>query len=160
MQVNHYSSEEISEQKEENRGPLKHLGVRQNRLDETTQVLVKLLLPLCSAKASAKAYLALSISSWGINQQVSTREISLAAEEAEKARGFLQDYLYEEIWMVYAAAQGIDGCLYAAQKLSCMTKFCLRNVSDLVRIAIDCVPQKEVFLRELWSASQSIREYA
>lgn len=136
--------------------PLERFGIWQKRLDNTALALVKHLLPLTSPSGAQLAHFALAVSGWGEDPQVVRREIDYAASLLEQSQG---KYVFEHVWVAYVAAFGLDGCLRAVRALASKPELLQRNAPYLLMCVLDQVPQKMVFLRELWASINSLKEY-
>lgn len=129
------------------------------RLDKNRFALLEGLFPLCSVSVTAKIHLAFGTSKWGSDHEYVLHEITRAAGIAEELGSTLDDHDSQQIWVSYAAAEGFDGCLRAASALLSRPRLIPRRAEKFLLCAIDQVPQKLAFLRSLWVALQSLKEY-
>ena len=140
--------------------PEEYLGIRRQAMDDTSCILIRHLLPLCSVEGAALAHLTLGLSAYGKEHETVVNEITQAARIAEQTKDTLDRWVYRDIWTAYAAVSDLSGCLHAIRMLLPESERIERDSSHLLLCLIDRVPQKLAFLRDLWSALESLKEYA
>jgi len=138
--------------------PLKRFGVWQRRLDEPEYSLLKKLLPECSKSIKAKCHFAFAITHWGKDQGAFLREIDLAVHYAKAVESEIEDYLLNNIWMMYAAAHGLGGVLCAVSALSRAGVF-HREINNLLSVALSNSKQQSDIVSKAWEAMQMAQKY-
>ena len=134
--------------------PLEKLGIRQKRLTDTTGELLKHIMQLCSLRVVALSHFAFGITAWGREHDIVIHEMACAVNTLKQSGNFSGD-----IWLAHAAAHGFEACLHAAHSLFTEKERFLSKANHLLICAIDQMPQKAAFLRDLWNNLRSLEEY-